>query len=118
MRMLWQRGPLYVREMVELYDEPRPHFNTVATTARILEQKGYVSHNVISGSHQFFAAVDMNEFRQSRLSKFIKNYFSGDYLNAVSALVSDEKISVEQLRELIDMVERQSPESTDKNDNP
>lgn len=107
MQMLWHHGPLFVKEMVEHYDEPRPHFNTVATTVRILEQKGYVGHNTISGSHQFYAIADINEFRRSRLSKFIKNYFSNDYLNIVSALVEDEKISVEQLKELIEMVERQ-----------
>lgn len=107
MQMLWHHGPLFVKEMVEFYDEPRPHFNTVATTVRILEQKGYVGHNAISGSHQFYAIADINEFRRSRLSKFIKNYFSNNYLNAVSALVEDEKISVDQLKELIDMVERQ-----------
>lgn len=114
MRMLWERGPLYVREMVELYDEPRPHFNTVATTVRILEQKGYVGHTAISGSHQFHALTDVKEFRSSRLSKFIKNYFSNNYLNAVSSLVKEEKISVEQLRELIEMVESQGDSETCK----
>ena len=39
MKRLWEHGPLFVREIVELYPEPRPHFNTVATTVRILEQR-------------------------------------------------------------------------------
>ncbi len=42
MQMLWEHGPMFVREMVELYDEPRPHFNTVSTQVRILEEKGWV----------------------------------------------------------------------------
>ncbi len=37
MHMLWEHGPMFVREMVELYPEPKPHFNTVATIVRILE---------------------------------------------------------------------------------
>lgn len=108
MQMLWNHGPLYVRQMVELYDEPRPHFNTVSTTVRILEQKGHVGHNVVSGSHQFYAITKLEEFRGSRFSKFVKNYFADSYLGAVSALVKEEKISVDELRELIAMVERQS----------
>lgn len=108
MQMLWSHGPLYVREMVELYDEPRPHFNTVSTIVRILESKGHVGHNVISGSHQFYAISKLDEFRNSRLSKFVKTYFADSYLGAVSALVKEEKISVEELKELIAMVERQS----------
>lgn len=107
MQMLWQHGPLFVREMVELYDEPHPHFNTVATTVRIMEQKGYVGHESINGSHRFHAIAKMEEFRENRLNKFIKSYFSNSYMNAVSTLVKEEKISVDQLRELIDMVEKQ-----------
>lgn len=44
MQMLWDRGPLFVREMLEIYPEPKPHFNTIATLVRILEEKGYVGH--------------------------------------------------------------------------
>ena len=108
MQMLWSHGPLYVREMVALYPEPQRHFNTVSTLVRILEQKGHVGHEVISGSHRFHAITKMENIRSNRLSTFIKNYFSNSYLNAVSALVKEEKISVDELKELIDMVERQS----------
>lgn len=108
MQMLWQHGPLFVRDMVELYPEPRPHFNTVATTVRILEQKGHVSHTVVNGSHRFEAVTRMDDVRRSRLGKFIKRYFNNSYVGVVSTLVEDEKISIDELRELINMVENQS----------
>lgn len=107
MQMLWTRGPLFVREMVEMYDEPHPHFNTVATIARILETKGHVGHNVVGGSHQFYAITKAEDVRSSRLGKLISNYFSNSYLGAVSTLVKEEKISVDELKELIEMVEKQ-----------
>lgn len=107
MQMLWNHGPMFVREMVALYPEPQPHFNTVSTLVRILEQKGHVKHKVVGGSHRFYAVTKMENVRSSRLSTFIKNYFSDSYLNAVSALVKEEKISVDELRELIEMVESQ-----------
>lgn len=110
MHMLWQHGPLYVREMVELYPEPQPHFNTVSTTVRILEQKGHVGHEVIGGSHRFYAITQMENVRDSRLSSFMKKYFGNNYLSAVSTFVKEEHISVDELRRLIDMVENQSME--------
>jgi len=110
MQMLWQHGPLYVREIVELYPEPRPHFNTVSTNVRILEQKGHVGHEVVSGSHRFFAITRMENVRDNRLSNFMKRYFGNNYLSAVSTFVKDEKISVDELRQLIDMVENQKSE--------
>lgn len=106
MQFLWNNGPLFIREIVDLYDDPKPHFNTVATTVRILEQKGHVAHETIGGSHRFHATTKMENIRDSRFGSFIRRYFSGNYLDVVSNLVSEEKITVDQLRELIDMVEK------------
>ncbi len=83
MGMLWDEGHLFVREMVERYPEPRPHFNTVATLVRILEGKGYVSHEVIGNSHRFFAIVDKSKFRERGISEVIKKYFDNSYKKAV-----------------------------------
>ena len=44
MNFFWQHGPLYVKEILEFYEDPRPHFNTVSTIVRGLEEKGYTSH--------------------------------------------------------------------------
>lgn len=37
--LFWKKGPLYVREIVELYEDPKPHFNTISTIVRALEEK-------------------------------------------------------------------------------
>ena len=106
MPMLWKRGPLYVREMLESYPEPRPHFNSVSTTVRILEDKGYVSHEAISGSHRYYAVAQASDFAGRSLAQIIRNFFDGSAQAAVSALVKEEKISIEELREIIETVER------------
>lgn len=105
MQMLWERGPLFVREMVELYPEPRPHFNTVATLVRILEEKGYVGHEKLGNSHRFFAIARKTDFSRRSLTDVIRDYFNNSYKSAVSALAEEEKISVEELREIIDLIE-------------
>lgn len=105
MQILWEHGPLFVREMLELYPAPKPHFNTIATTVRILEGKGYVSHEVLGGTHRFFAVADKNEFRTRSLADVIRDYFGNSYKSAVSALAEEEKISVDELKEIIAMIE-------------
>ena len=107
MNILWDsERPLYVREILEKYPEPRPHFNTVATTVRILEDKGYVAHEVVGGSHRFIAIASRDDFRARGLADLIRDYFAGSYKSAVSALVEEEKISVDELREIIDIIEK------------
>lgn len=108
MHLLWEHGPMFVSSLVELYPEPKPHFNTVSTVIRRLEAKGFVDHNEISGSFQYYAVADMEQFRSRSLGRIIKSYFKGSYYGAVSALVAEEKISADELRELLDLVEQKS----------
>lgn len=106
MKLLWKHGPLFVRQMLEYYSEPKPHVNTVSTTVRILEQKGYVGHEAAGGSYRYFAIAEMEDFRRRSFGDLIRNYFGNSYMGAVSALVEDEKISVEELKKLIETVEK------------
>lgn len=107
MKMLWDEGPLFVREMLERYPEPKPHFNTVSTTVRILEEKGYIGHEVIGSSHRYYATAPREQFREKSLRSLVADFFNNSYKSAVSALVEEEKISVDELREIIRMVEEQ-----------
>ena len=105
MDILWEKGPLFVKEMVELYDEPRPHFNTLSTFVRGLEEKGYVGHRAFGNSHQYYAKVSRDDFKKKTLKGVISKYFNNSYLGVVSSLVREEEISLEELKELIREVE-------------
>ena len=106
MQILWEHGPHHVRDMLRYYDEPKPHFNTVSTLVRILQEKGKVGHEVVGGSHRYYAIASKEEIRDRSLKDVVANYFNNSYKSAVSALVEDEKISLEELRDIIAMVEQ------------
>ena len=57
MNFFWQHGPLFVKEILEFYDNPRPHFNTVSTIVRGLEEKGYIGHKPFGKTYQYYATV-------------------------------------------------------------
>lgn len=106
MQLLWQHGPILISKLVELYPEPRPHFNTVSTVMRRLEAKGFVGHNEVAGSFHYYAIANKEDFRRRSFGDFINNYFGGSYYGAVSALVAEDKITAEELKELLEMIER------------
>ena len=57
MDLYWKHGPMFVKELLEFYDEPRPHFNTLSTTVRILEKKGFLDHKQFGTSYQYFPTI-------------------------------------------------------------
>ena len=106
MGYFWEKGPLFVREIVEFYEEPRPHFNTLSTFVRGLEEKGYVSHRTFGNSYQYYAVVSREDFKKKTLKGVIGKYFNNSYLGLVSSLVKEEEISLDELKELIREVEK------------
>ncbi len=105
MDLYWKHGPMFVKELLEFYDEPRPHFNTLSTTVRILEKKGFLDHKQFGTSYQYFPTISERDYGRSSLTGIIKNYFDDSYLSAVSSFVKEEKISVDELKELIERIE-------------
>lgn len=105
MQLLWEHGPIAISRLVELYPEPRPHFNTVSTVMHRLEGKGFVEHTDTGGAYVYSAKVAKDYIRNRSFGAFIKNYFGGSYFGAVSALVAEEKITEQELKELLRLVE-------------
>ena len=108
MGFFWEKGPLFVKEMVEFYDEPRPHFNTISTYVRSLEEKGYLAHRGFGNTYQYYALVSREDFKKKTLRGVISKYFNNSYLGVVSSLVREEEISLDELKELIREVEKAS----------
>ena len=107
MQLFWEKGPLFVKEIIALLDEPKPHFNTISTIVRGLEAKGYVAHEAFGNTHRYYAAVSESDYGKLTLGNVVSRYFGSSYLNAVSSLVKEEKISLDELKELIELVEKQ-----------
>ena len=105
MDLYWQHGPMFVRELLELYAEPRPHFNTLSTIVRILEREGFLGHKKYGNTYQYYPLITEAEYGRTSMAGIVKNYFGDSYLSAVSSFVKEEKISLEELRELINEIE-------------
>ena len=106
MNLFWDKGAMFVKELLEHYDEPKPHFNTLSTMVRTLESNGYVAHKAYGNSYQYYPVVTREEFAGSSFKGIISNYFNNSYMSAVSALVKEEKITVDELKELIEQIEK------------
>lgn len=106
MGYFWEKGPLFVKQLLEYYEEPKPHFNTLSTIVRGLEDKGFLAHNTFGNTYQYYAAVTEEEYSNGTLKNVIAKYFNNSYLGVVSSLIKEEEISVNELRQLLDEVEQ------------
>lgn len=106
MRFFWEKGPLFVKQLLDYYEEPKPHFNTLSTIVRGLEENGFLSHTTYGNTYQYFAIISEEEYSKATLKNVIARYFNNSYLGVVSSLIKEEDISVDELRQLLDDVEQ------------
>lgn len=105
MGILWEHGPMFVNEMVKTYPPPHPKFNTISTAVRSLEHQGFIRHTRFGGSHQYYAALSIEEYREWIMDVVVKKYFGDAHLRVVSALVGCKKITLDDLKGVIARIE-------------
>jgi predicted transcriptional regulator len=108
LQILWKIKKGFVKDVVEELPEPKPHYNTISTIIRNMEEKGYVGYNSYGKTHQYYPLVSKEDYRKKYVSKTIHTYFENSYKNAVSFFAKEEKISVDELKEIIQLIEKQN----------
>jgi len=103
----WKKGAMFIRELLDMQDEPKPHYNTLSTIVRILEEKGYMSYKAYGNTYQYYPIVSEEAYRNDSLNNVIKRYFDSSYVRVVSSLIEEEKLSVEELQKIIEQIKTQ-----------
>ncbi|MCG8310824.1 MAG: BlaI/MecI/CopY family transcriptional regulator [Cytophagales bacterium] len=104
MKILWKIKEGFVKDIVEYYPEPKPHYNTVSSLVRLLEEKGYVGHKAYGNTHQYFPAIGKHEYRKAFIKDVVKDYFDNSYKQTVSLFIEEKNLSKDDLDELAELI--------------
>lgn len=109
MNILWSMGKAAdVHEVVERYEEPRPAYTTVSTYMKILTTKGFVDYKRGTGKQYLYFPVISKAEYTSRVMRDVKDsFFGGSASSLLRFFVENEQIDEEDIRELLDLVNRQ-----------
>lgn len=102
----WKLGPLFVRDLLNLYPEPRPAFNTVASQVRTLEKDGFLKRDLFGNSYLYTPLLSEREYGRKTLSGTVEDFLGNSYLDVVSSLVREEKLSLDDLKALVERIEK------------
>ncbi|WP_109439018.1 MULTISPECIES: BlaI/MecI/CopY family transcriptional regulator [Aquimarina] len=105
MQALWKLKKAFAKE-VQAELNNTVHYNTVSTIIRNLEDKGYIAHQAFGKTHQYYPIITKEDYRSAFISKAMKQYFNDSYKNMVSFFAKEEKITAEELREILKVIEK------------
>ena len=104
-QLFWSKGPMFVKELKEVYSDQKLHYNTLSTMVRTLEEKGFIGHESFGKTHRYFAILSEEEYRKKTIGNVIQKYFDNSYQSVVSMFVEEKNLSVKELKKLIQEIE-------------
>ena len=106
MKILWKARKGFIKELIDLHPGPKPLYTTFSSVIRGLEEKGYVDHKAYGKNHEYFPLVKKEEYRKIFMKDVVTDYFGSSYKNVVSFFVNEKKLSADDLKKLIQIIEK------------
>ena len=107
MQVLWDLGKAFVKDIIEKYPDPKPHYNTISSLVRLLQDKGIIGFKQYGNTYLYYPLISKEEYRRSFMNQVISDYFDNSYKSAVAFFVKEKGLSPEEREELIKMIKNQ-----------
>lgn len=105
MLVIWQKGPGIIKEFLEMYSHPKPPYTTLASIVKNLHRKGYLDSKMYGNTYFYSPRITEEEYKNKYISGLVDNFFGNSYHKMVSFFAEKQKISTEELKEIIRMIE-------------
>jgi predicted transcriptional regulator len=110
MNVLWLKGFGTVQLILDsLAEKPALAYNSVLTTIRVLERKGYVKHTKDGRAHVYAALVGRDEASRSEIRHLVGRFFKDSHEQLVLNILEDQGMSTKELGRLREMLDRSGP---------
>lgn len=107
MQTLWKLKEGFIRDIMDAIPAPKPHQNTVATILKILTEKEFIGIKVFGRQHQYHPLVSKEAYSKASMKNLVKGYFGGSFSEAVSFMVKENNISLDDLESLLQQLKKQ-----------
>lgn len=103
---IWNLRECYVKDVVSRLPEPQPPYTTVASIVNNLKRKGYVNAKRYGNTYMYTPAIKQSEYKRSFMGNVVRNYFADSYKEMVSFFAKEQKLSTDDLKEIINLIEK------------
>jgi len=107
MQACWHLGKAFIKEIIAELPDPKPHYNSVATMVRILEEKGFLGHETLGNTFQYYPVISKEQYQNHAFDDIVKQYFNNSYPRMLAYFAREQKISKEELNEILALIQSQ-----------
>ena len=104
MQVFWLIGKAFIKEVIPELPEPKPHYNSVATMVKILEDKGFLGHEAIGNIYRYYAVISKEEYQKHAMKDIVSQYFDNSYPNMLAFFAKEQKMSDQELNDILRII--------------
>lgn len=105
MQILWGLEKAYTREVLAQFKNEKPSYTTVATVLSVLEQKGFVAHQMLGNIKQYYPLISKSQYSDFAMSNVLSKYFEGSLSQMISFIADRKQLDIEEIDEIIQIIE-------------
>ncbi|WP_040664876.1 BlaI/MecI/CopY family transcriptional regulator [Nafulsella turpanensis] len=104
MQAFWELKKAFIRDIIPLLPDPKPHYNSVATMVKILEEKGFLALEMIGNMKCYYPVVAREDYQKHTMKDIVSQYFGNSYPKMLAFFAKEENLSEEDLKEIIEII--------------
>ena len=107
MQACWRLGKAFIKEIITELPDPKPHYNSVATMVRILEEKGFLGHETLGNTFCYFPVISKEQYQKHAFEDIVSKYFNNSYPSMLAYFAKEQRFSQEELNEILEIIKSQ-----------
>ena len=104
MQVFWTMQKAFIKDVIPNMPEPKPHYNSLATMVKILEDKGFLGHEVIGNIYLYSPVISKEEYQKHAMKDIVSQYFDDSYSNMLSFFAKEQELSEQELNDIINII--------------
>jgi BlaI family transcriptional regulator, penicillinase repressor len=108
MQAFWDLDKAFIRDIIPHLPDPKPHYNSVATIVKILEDKKFLDHETIVNMHCYFPIISKEEYQQFAMKDIVSQYFDNSYPRMLAFFAKEQNLSESELEEIVKLIKTQN----------
>lgn len=110
MQLIWRNSGGFIKELLESRPDYKVPYTTLASTVKNLEKKGFVRGVKYANSYRYEPLISEEVYKNQFIRGFVSNYFKNSYKELVSFFAKEEKITADELKEIIRLIDNKTKE--------
>lgn len=109
MQVYWDLGKAFIKEVIPQLPEPKPHYNSVATMVKILEEKGFLDHDSVGNVYRYFPIISREDYQKHAMKDIVSQYFDNSYPRMLAFFAKEQNLTEDELQEILHMIKTDKP---------